>query len=70
MDRSKIIKHIKEAAREGHGSRYGGSVRQIGRYRPRNKLAEEGLKKKQKRQNQVPYEVNLNPEINTISQTR
>lgn len=70
MDRSKLIKQIKEAAREGHGSRYNTNSRtSAGRYggRTRNKLAEAD---KNAQQSKMPYEVNLNPELNSINQTR
>lgn len=66
MDRSKLIKHLKEVTK----SRYGASVRQRGRYAARNKLAEEKKKKRQAKQPEIPYEVNLNPELNTINQSR
>jgi hypothetical protein len=67
MDRSKLIKHLKEVTK----SRYGASVRQRGRYGARNKLAEEEKKKKKRQVRQeIPYEVNLNPELNSINQTR
>lgn len=69
MDRSKFIKQLKEVTK----SRYGASLRQRGRYGARNKLAEEEKKKKKKKRQvrqEIPYEVNLNPELNSINQTR
>lgn len=69
-----VSKELHEATKSGHGSRYNTYSRTgAGRYggRVRNKLAEEDVdKKKKKQQNQTPYEVNLEPELNTISQTR
>ena len=66
-----VSKELHEEARTGHGSRYNTYSRTgAGRYggRVRNKLAEEDVikKKKKKQQNQTPYEVNLEPELNSI----
>lgn len=69
----KLVEMVKRVGRERleenhHSTRYHGSKRMSGRYKPGVKLAQEALK--DKAANKGNPEIDLNPTVNSIDQTR